>query len=250
MAVFRVEKTKNYVVMATYHVRDNSLSLKSTGLMTKMLSLPDSWDYSIRGLATLCKDGVESISGALKELEAAGYIVRNKIRDGKGRICDTEYIIYEMPNRPPDGQGPSPDKPRAKRANPNTTDTRNLSVDAAIQDNRQTDGDGLSAPLPVCVTMVGSDNVPTVASNIVAGEGAVDSAGTPGKKTTYMRFTALPGYCSPPPSIEPETDELNPACPHTGNPYMDEPGAEPPHTEKHAQLSIKESRINELNRTY
>ena len=55
------------------------------------------WDYSIRGLATICKDGVDSIGSALKELEAASYIVRNKIRDSKGRICDTEYVIYEKP---------------------------------------------------------------------------------------------------------------------------------------------------------
>ena len=64
MAVFRVEKTRNYTVMSNYHLRDKSLSLKAKGLLSLMLSLPEDWDYTTRGLAYICKDGVDSICGS------------------------------------------------------------------------------------------------------------------------------------------------------------------------------------------
>lgn len=98
MAVFRVEKNHNYTVMSNYHLRDTGLTLKAIGLLSKMLSLTDEWDYTTRGLAAICKEGVDAIGAALKELEARGYLVRRQIRDSKGRITDTEYTIYESPH--------------------------------------------------------------------------------------------------------------------------------------------------------
>ena len=58
MAVFRVEKTKNYTVMANHHLRDKSLSLKAKGLLSLMLSLPEDWDYTTKGLAQICRDEI------------------------------------------------------------------------------------------------------------------------------------------------------------------------------------------------
>ena len=81
MAVFRIERTKNYTVMSNYHLRDKALSLKSKGLLSMMLSLPEDWNYTTRGLAKICKEGVDAIGGALRELEAAGYIIRHQLRD-------------------------------------------------------------------------------------------------------------------------------------------------------------------------
>ena len=72
MPVIRTEKTDNFTIMANHHLRDMSLSLKARGLLSLMLSLPDDWDYSARGLACLCRDGENSIRSALKELEQAG----------------------------------------------------------------------------------------------------------------------------------------------------------------------------------
>ena len=102
MAVFRVAKTNDYTVMSNHHLRNKALTLKAKGLLTMMLSLPDEWNYTTRGLAAICKEGVDSIGAALKELEKEGYIVRNRIRDTKGRITDTEYVIYEKPQKKPD----------------------------------------------------------------------------------------------------------------------------------------------------
>ena len=83
MAVFRVAKTNDYTVMSNHHLRNKALTLKAKGLLTMMLSLPDEWNYTTRGLAAICKEGVDSIGAALKELEKEGYIVRNRIRDSR-----------------------------------------------------------------------------------------------------------------------------------------------------------------------
>ena len=121
MAVFRVEKNHNYTVMSNYHLRDTRLTLKSIGLLSKMLSLTDEWDYTTRGLAAICKEGVDAIGAALKELESHGYLVRRQIRDSKGRITDTEYTIYESPHTPlpdtasPDTENPYMDKPDTEK---------------------------------------------------------------------------------------------------------------------------------------
>ena len=100
MAVYRVERTRDYTVMCNYHLKDKALSLKAKGLMSMMLSMPEEWNYSTRGLAAICKEGVEAVGNALKELEKAGYMVRRQLRGENGRITDTEYIIYEKPQEP------------------------------------------------------------------------------------------------------------------------------------------------------
>ena len=97
MSVFRVEKNSNYTVMANYHLRDKNLSLKAIGLLSKMLSLPEDWDYSLKGLTTICKDGLAAIRTALIELEENGYIVRERQRSGHGYWADNLYTIYEIP---------------------------------------------------------------------------------------------------------------------------------------------------------
>ena len=114
MAVFRIERTRDYTVMSNHHLRNANLSLKAKGLLSMMLSLPEDWNYTTRGLAKICKEGVDAIGAALRELEAAGYIVRHKLRDRQGRISDTEYVIYEQP------QPKNPDTPQPDTASPDT----------------------------------------------------------------------------------------------------------------------------------
>ena len=97
MAVFRVEKTKDFTVMCNNHLRNVKLSLKAKGLLSLMLSLPEDWDYTTKGLACICKDGVDSIGSALKELEQNGYLTRQRIRFENGRLGDIEYTIHERP---------------------------------------------------------------------------------------------------------------------------------------------------------
>lgn len=97
MAVFRIEKNRDYTVMSNHHLRNKALSLKAKGLLSLMLSLPDDWDYTLAGLAHICKDGIDSISSAVKELENASYIQRRRIRNAKGQLAEIEYTILESP---------------------------------------------------------------------------------------------------------------------------------------------------------
>lgn len=98
--------------MSNFHLRDPNLSNKARGLLSTMLSLPDNWDYTTRGLAKICKDGVDGITAQLKELEQYGYLIRHRIRDTGGRIVDMEYIIYERPHTAsPDTEKPYMVKP-------------------------------------------------------------------------------------------------------------------------------------------
>ena len=99
MAVFRVQKTRDYTVMSNYHLRDTGLSLKAKGLLSLMLSLPEDWDYTLFGLSVICKDGLSSIRAAIYELEDAGYLTRRRIRNDKGQLADTEYTILEQPEK-------------------------------------------------------------------------------------------------------------------------------------------------------
>lgn len=117
MAVFRVERTRDYTVMSNYHLKDTGLTLKAKGLLSMMLSLPDEWNYTTRGLASICKESVETIGKTLRELESAGYLTRRQLRGKNGRITDTEYTIFEKPVKPqpepaqPDTASPGTENP-------------------------------------------------------------------------------------------------------------------------------------------
>ena len=117
MAVYRVERTRDYTVMSNYHLKDTTLSLKAKGLLSMFLSFPEDWNYSTRGLAKICKEGVEAVGNTIKELEKAGYIVRRQLRGANGRITDTEYIIYEKPQTP---EPSSPDMVPPDAVSPDT----------------------------------------------------------------------------------------------------------------------------------
>lgn len=99
MAIYRVERTRDYTVMSNHHLKDRELSLKAKGLLSMILSLPDEWNYTLRGLAAISKEGVDAIGSTVRELEKAGYIIRRQLRGANGRISDTEYTIYEQPHK-------------------------------------------------------------------------------------------------------------------------------------------------------
>ena len=114
-ATFKIEKLNDYTIMANHHLRNRSLSLKAKGLQSLMLSLPEEWDYSLKGLAAICRDGVDSISSTLKELEEAGYISRKRKRNAKGQLTDTEYTIYQIPRNT---KSDNTDENKPERENP------------------------------------------------------------------------------------------------------------------------------------
>ena len=95
-----------------------------------MLSLPEDWDYTRKGLARICKDGIDSISGGIRELEAHGYLVRARVRNENGQLCSIEYTILEQPKEPT--QTPAPVREKPIRENPIQVKPM---LDAPIQEN-------------------------------------------------------------------------------------------------------------------
>ena len=110
MAVFRVERNKGYTVMSNHHLRNKELTLKAKGLLSQMLSLPEDWDYTLAGLSFINREKIDAIREAVRELEKAGYILRSRERDEKGRLRGADYVIYEQP-QPPDLDLPTLENP-------------------------------------------------------------------------------------------------------------------------------------------
>lgn len=97
MTFCRVEKNKNFIVVPNHYLQNTNLSLKAIGLLSMILQLPEDFDFTIKGLAKMCKDGTDSINTAVKELEQAGYLTCNRLRNTNGRVGQMEYIINEFP---------------------------------------------------------------------------------------------------------------------------------------------------------
>ena len=96
MAVFKIEKQKNYTVMSNYHLQDRNLSYKAKGLLSFMLSLPEDWDYSMKGLVAVSKENIKAIRSILNELKDHGYLEIQQTRGEKG-YYKYEYLIREIP---------------------------------------------------------------------------------------------------------------------------------------------------------
>ena len=124
MAVYRVNKNRGYTVMANYHLRDKTLSLKAVGLLSKMLSFNDGWQFSTKGLSAICKEGPDAVLAALRELEDHGYLIRHRQRDAKGRMSNTVFEIYEQPQP----VSPHRENPAQLNTNQVITNERNNSL--------------------------------------------------------------------------------------------------------------------------
>ena len=96
MSIFKIEKNQNYTVMSNYHLRDKNLSYKAKGMLSFMLSLPDDWDYSLKGLVAISKENIKAIRAILSELEEFGYFEKVLIRGNRGHF-KYDYIIREIP---------------------------------------------------------------------------------------------------------------------------------------------------------
>lgn len=126
MAVFRVEKTRDYTIMANHHLRNTALSLKAKGLLSLMRSLPEDWDYTTKGLARICRDGVDSICATVRELEEAGYIIRERLRNANGQLGSIEYTILEQPRQPePEQENPAQLNTRGSNKDLSNTEVSN-----------------------------------------------------------------------------------------------------------------------------
>lgn len=103
MERFDVEQIKGYTITPNFHQRDKTITLKAKGLLSQMFSLPDDWDYTLKGLAYINLEGIDSIRSAIRELEKAGYIIRTRVRDEQGRLRGTSYKVFATPHLPESG---------------------------------------------------------------------------------------------------------------------------------------------------
>lgn len=100
--------------MANHHLKNRALTLKAKGLLSLMLSLPEDWDYTLKGLSIISVESIDAIREAIKELERAGYIIRSRERNERGQLKGADYIIYEqphLPNGPPMSETPVLENP-------------------------------------------------------------------------------------------------------------------------------------------
>ena len=140
MAVFRVEKNRGYTVMSNHHLRNPDLSLKAKGLLSQILSLPENWDYTLKGLSSINKESIDAIRTAVWELEKAGYITRRQGRDDKGKMTAIEYTIYEQPQ--PQLENPNTDNPVLENPmsdNPTTENPTQLNKELSSKELSNTD---------------------------------------------------------------------------------------------------------------
>lgn len=127
MAVFRVEKNHSYTVMANHHLRDERLSLKSKGLLSLILSLPDDWRISIEGMTQFSADGKDAIRSAIRELTDAGYITRAQTHSEAGTFSGYDYVVHETPVASPSSGFPTMEKPTT--GNPTTENPTQRNTD-------------------------------------------------------------------------------------------------------------------------
>ena len=159
MAVFRVEKNRGYTVMSNHHLRNKDLSLKAKGLLSQMLSLPENWDYTLKGLSLINRESIDAIRTAVWELEKAGYITRQQNRDGKGKMADMVYTIYEQPQPRPEAaeeeqpglenpvlENPTSDNPTSE--NPVSGNPMQLNKDISSKEKSITDV-SITDPIPI-----------------------------------------------------------------------------------------------------
>ena len=143
MGVFRVNKNRNYTVMSNVHLRDKALPLKAKGLLSLMLSLPEDWDYSMRGLAKLSADGLDSTRAAVKALERSGYVVRRQLYDARGRFSNNEYTVFEIPQpSSPSSDLPLTGKPSTEKPSsdaPLSEKPSQINTEQVITKERNTD---------------------------------------------------------------------------------------------------------------
>ena len=160
MAVFRVERNAGYTVMSNHHLRNKDLTLKAKGLLSQMLSLPEDWDFTLAGLSYINREKIDAIREAIRELEKAGYIVRSRERDEKGRLRGADYVIYEQPQQPTSDlptlenstlDNPTLEKPTLENPTQINKDILNTNLpkkDKSITDLSNTDSIPILSPYP------------------------------------------------------------------------------------------------------
>ena len=120
MNIKRIQKSKNYSIISNEILRRKDLSLKAKGLMSLILSLPDSWDLTVNGLVEIIKESKNTVYSILKELNGFGYVERNRVTNLSGKVVKWELLIYEQPHT----KKPQLKKPDVEKCTQISTDNK------------------------------------------------------------------------------------------------------------------------------
>ena len=109
------KNTSKYATISNGFLRDNNLSLKAKGFLTVIMALPDDWDFSIKGICSVLKEGKTSVYSAVQELKENRYCKTTPSRDEKGLIIGLDYVFYEEPyEEEPNKEEPQQDNPHSE----------------------------------------------------------------------------------------------------------------------------------------
>ena len=183
MAVFRVEKNRGYTVMSNHHLRNPDLTLKAKGLLSQMLSLPENWDYTLKGLSSINKESIDAIRTAVWELEKAGYITRRQGRDDKGKMTAIEYTIFEQP-QPPQLENPTTDNPVLENPMSDNPTTENLVSENPTQLNKELSSKDLQNK-----DLLNNHSIPILSTPLTAGTATPERKGN-----EYTNMDAVRAY--------------------------------------------------------
>jgi len=96
------KKESNFTVADNNFLRNGDLTFKAKGLFLYMLSMADGWNFTINSIAKQQKDGKASVSSAIDELKAHGYIVYEKHSNGYGtyHLIENPYSENQVMDEP------------------------------------------------------------------------------------------------------------------------------------------------------
>ena len=124
------KKTSKYTTISNGFLRDNNLSLKAKGFLTVIMALPDDWDFSIKGICSVLKEGKTSVYSAVQELKENRYCKTTPSRDEKGLIIGLDYVFYEEPyEEEPKKDEPQQDYPHTENRDMDTVPQLNTKDD-------------------------------------------------------------------------------------------------------------------------
>lgn len=103
-----------YTVLPNQILRDETLTLQAKGLFCMMASFPENWNFTVKGLATVAGCGREKISAALKNLEDAGYLLREQGHSETGQFAANLFVLYDEKIAPLPGNPTQINKERIK----------------------------------------------------------------------------------------------------------------------------------------
>ena len=116
MAIYRIHKEDNFVIIDKAFLLNEEISLKAKGLLALLLSYPDNWQFYKAEIVQHTTDKENSLNSGLKELIENGYIVRKQRKDENGKFEGYEYHVYEKPStEKPSTEKPSTEKPSTEK---------------------------------------------------------------------------------------------------------------------------------------